>query len=173
MKHARLSMIAALLLSSSVVAQEKDPCTQFKWDVTHELAVMKQSPQPLVAAVHAGKVPQLELDKLYSLQLASQADVKFVAKPTKATPDDGAKAGLVRFRTAKAGRYRVSLTSAHWLDVLDGDKAIPSKDFQGQRGCERPRKIVEFELAAEHEFGLQFSGSADAQVIVAITTVTT
>ena len=172
MRHACLSIAAALILSGPVIAQDKDPCTQFKWDVTHELAVMKQSPQPLVAALRAGKVPQLELDKLYVLKLASQANVTFVTKPAKAAPDDGGQAGLARFRTTKAGRYRVSLTSAHWLDVLDGEKAIASRDFQGQRGCDRPRKIVEFELPAEHEFTLQFSGS-EAEVMAAITAVTT
>ena len=171
MRHA-LSIVAALILSGPAVAQDKDPCTQFKWDVTHELAVMKQSPQPLVAALRAGNVPQLELDKLYALKLASQASVTFVTKPAKAAPDDGAQAGLVRFRTTEAGRYRVSLTSAHWLDVLDGEKAVASRDFQGQRGCDRPRKIVEFELPAGHEFTLQFSGSTETEVVAAITAVT-
>ena len=172
MRHAYLPVIAAaLILSTSVRAEEKNPCTQFKWDVTRELTVMKQSPQPLAAASRSGAVPQLELEKPYAVKLANQADVKFAIEPAKSTSDEGAQAGLVSFRTAHAGRYRVSIASGHWLDVVDGGKAVASRDFRGQRGCERPRKIVEFELPAEHEFTLQFSGAAEAEVVVAITEV--
>lgn len=169
----RVTLLATLIVcSQSVLAQDQDPCAKFTWDVTQELAVMKQSPKPITAAVKTGSdVPQLSLGALYSLKLAKQDGVSFITKPAKPTLDDGAQAGLVKFHTANAGRYRVSITSGHWLDVLDGDKSVASKDFQGQRGCERPRKIVEFELPAAHDFALQFSGSTDAEVIVAVTAV--
>jgi hypothetical protein len=77
----------------------------------------------------------------------------------------------VRFRVEKAGRYRVSISSGHWIDIVDGTQLVSSRDFQGQRGCERPHKIVEYELPAGRNLTLQFSGSTDAQVIVAITAV--
>ena len=164
-----LATAAVILMAHTVVAAEPDPCTRFTWDVSSELAVMKQTPQPLTAALKPGDLPQLELGKLYDVQLATQSSVAFVVKPAKPTLDDGAQAGLARFHIAKAGRYRVSITSGHWIDVLDGLQMIKSRDFQGQRGCERPRKIVEYELPAAGEMTLQLSGSSAAKVILAIT----
>jgi len=133
---------------------------------------MTQTPQAVAAAVKPGAdVPQIEAEKLYEVKLADQSTVTFVAKPGKAALTDGTHAGLVRFRVEKAGRYRVSITSGHWIDIVDGTQLVSSRDFQGQRGCERPHKIVEYELPAGRNLTLQFSGSTDAQVIVAITAV--
>jgi molybdate transport system substrate-binding protein len=155
-------------------AADTDSCTRFSWDVARELAVMKQTPRAVAAAVKPGAdVPRIETEKLYEVKLAGQSTVTFVAKPGKPTLNDGTHAGLVRFRLEKAGRYRVSITSGHWIDIVDGTQLVSSKDFQGQRGCERPHKIVEYELPAGRELTLQFSGSTDAQVIVAITAVST
>lgn len=161
----------AILCCEAAHAADADPCSTFSWDVSHERAVMQQSPQMVNAAQKAEAMPLFELSKLYELKLAPQAGVAFQAKPAKPALEDGSQAGLVRFRTMKAGRYRVSITSGHWIDVVDGTQPVKSRDFQGQRGCERPHKIVEFELVAGHDYTLQFSGSTTAQVLVAITPV--
>jgi molybdate transport system substrate-binding protein len=151
---------------------DADPCTRFTWDVSRERAVMTQTPRAVAGAVRPGAdVPQIEPEKLYEVKLANQGTVTFVAKPGKAALTDGGHAGLVRFRVAKAGRYRISITSRHWIDVVDGTQLVSSRDFQGQRGCERPHKIVEYELPAGRDLTLQFSGSTDAHVTVAITGV--
>jgi molybdate transport system substrate-binding protein len=151
---------------------DADPCARFTWDVSRERAVMKQTPRVLAGAVRPGAdVPQIEPEKLYEVKLADQSTVTFVAKPGKTAVTDGAHAGLVRFRVEKAGRYRISISSGHWIDVVDGTQLVSSRDFRGQRGCERPHKIVEYELPASRDLTLQFSGSTDAQVIVAITAV--
>jgi hypothetical protein len=149
-----------------------DPCTRFTWDVSRELTVMQQTPRALAAAVKPGAdVPQIEAERLFEVKLALQSAVTFVAKPGKPTRVDGAHAGLVRFRVEKAGRYRVSISSGHWIDVVDGSRLMSSRDFQGQHRCQRPHKIVEFDLPADRDLTLQFSGSTDAQIIVAITAV--
>ena len=155
-------------------AADDDPCARFTWDVSHERAVMKQSPQAVTAGIKPGaELPQIEAEKLYDLKLAPQSGVTFAVKPAKPALDDGSQAGLARFRVAKAGHYRVSITSGHWIDVVDGNEFVTSRDFQGARGCERPHKIVEYELPAGRDLTLQFSGSTDAQVILSITAVTT
>ena len=133
---------------------------------------MKQTPQVITAAARPGPdVPQLNVGTLYSLKLTDQSQVTFAAGPAKLNGAPRAAAGLVRFRVKKAGRYRVSITSGHWVDVVDGTQLVPSVDFQGHVGCERPRKIVEFDLPAERMLTLQFSGSSDSEVIMAITPV--
>jgi hypothetical protein len=151
-------------------AADANACTQFKWDVSRELALMKQTPTAVAAAAKPGaQVPQLNVDTLYSLKLADQAHVTFAAVPAKASAALGAQAGLVQFRVKKAGRYRVSITSGHWVDVVDGVQLVKSVDYQGHVDCERPRKIVEFDLPAGRALVLQFSGSSDSEVIMAIT----
>jgi hypothetical protein len=169
---AAASMLMAI--SNASAADDADPCKRFTWDVTRELAVMKQAPQNIVVGLKPGAdVPQLDPDKLYSLKLAAQNTVTFAVKPAKPTLEDGAQAGLLRFRVPKAGHYRVSMTSGHWVDVIDGTQVMKSLDFQGQRGCERPRKIVEYELPAGRDLTLQLSGATDAEVLVAVTAAPT
>lgn len=165
---------ALIGMGEAISTADADPCTRFTWDVSRERAVMKQTPRAVVAAVKPGAdVPQIEPAKPYEVKLADQSAVTFVAKPGKAALADGAHAGLVRFRVARAGRYRVAISSKHWIDIVDGTMLVSSRDFQGQHGCERPHKIVEYELPAGRDLILQFSGSTDSQVIVAITAVST
>ena len=156
----------------ATAGEEGDGCAHFAWNVAHEVALMKQSPQSITAGAKPGKeAPQIQVDKLYDVKLVGQGTVTYAVKPAKPTLNDSAQGGLVRFRVDKAGLYRVSITSGHWVDVVDGAEFIKSKDFTGARGCERPRKIVEFELPAGRDLTLQFSGSTDQSVAVVITPV--
>jgi hypothetical protein len=165
-------MVGMALDAGALSAADADPCTRFTWDVSRELAVMQQTPRAVTAAVKPGtEVPQIESERLYEVKLALQNTVTFVAKPGKPTPVNGAYAALVRLRVEKAGRYRLSISSGHWIDIVEGTQLVHSGDFQGQHGCQRPHKIVEFELPAGHDLTVQFSGSPDAQVLVAITAV--
>jgi hypothetical protein len=59
------------------------------------------------------------------------------------------------------------------VDVVDGAQLVPSVDFQGHVGCERPSKIVEFDLPAQRTLTLQFSAATDSEVITAITAAAT
>lgn len=162
-----LTMFVAM---SAEAADETDPCATFKWDVSHERAVMKQTPRPLDAAAEASaSAPELAVNTLYEVKLTAQGDVLFLAIPGKTTPNDGAFAGLVRFRVPKSGLYRISVSTPHWIDVVNAGELIKSRDFQGQRGCERPHKIVEFELPADRDLSLQLSGSGKSKVLLAIT----
>jgi hypothetical protein len=167
-----------LILAASVagmapaLADETEGCSHFTWDVSHELAVMKQTPKPITAAIKPGSgTPLLQVDTLYEVKLAPQGSVTYSAKPAKPTLDDSAQGGLVRFHVEQSGLYRISITSGHWIDVIEGEQFVKSKDFQGSRGCARPHKIVAFDLPAHKELILQFSGSTDPTVTLAITPV--
>jgi hypothetical protein len=166
------AIILMALVSADANAAEADPCSHFKWDVSREVAVMRTTPQPITAAVRPGTdLPQLKVGILYTLTLAEQSAVTFAVQPAKSRSDPAARAGLVRFRVAAPGHYRISITSGHWLDVIDHAQLVDSLDFQGHTGCERPRKIVEYELPAGRDLTLQLSGSSDSPVVVAITAV--
>jgi hypothetical protein len=109
----------------------------------------------------------------YEVRLAKQSSVTFVAKPGKDTLNEDKHAGIVQFRVEKAGTYRVSITSGQLDRHRRRYPARKFEGFSGQRDCKRPQKIVEYELPAGRDLTLQFSGSADAQLIVAITAVST
>jgi hypothetical protein len=159
-------------LAAPAFADDADACSHFSWDVSHELTVMKQTATPVTAATRPGKqAPLIQIDALYELKLSPQTGVSYSVKPAKPTSNDGAQGGLVRFHVERAGVYRVSITSAHWIDVVDGEQLVKSKDFSGSHECARPHKIVEFELPANKDLVLQFSGSTDASVTTAITPV--
>ncbi len=183
---AACAVSASLSLLSSIPAHAQDApkkpaaedevampggCDSFTWDVTHELDVLGSPAKSITASTDGKKPAPLDLDQHYTVKLAPQDKVKFAVKPSKATPDADAHAGVVSFHTPKAGRYRVSLTTGHWLDLVDGKLIVVSSDFQGQRGCEKVHKIVQFELSGNKNFILQFSGRPEANLDVAITPV--
>jgi hypothetical protein len=168
-----LSMGCAALVTAAL-ADEADGCSHFSWDVSHELQVMKQAAASVTAATKPGtRAPLVQIDKLYELQLSPQSGVTYAVKPGKPTTSDSARGGLVRFHTGKGGLYRVSLASGHWIDVVDGEQLVKSKDFSGSHDCARLHKVVEFELPGDKDLVLQFSGSTDASVTAAITPVAT
>jgi hypothetical protein len=103
------------------------------------------------------------------LTLAAQSGVTLVANPGKTALEKGSYAGLVKFRVSQAGLYRVSIASSQWIEIIDGARLLKARAFQGHHGCNRPRKIVEYELPADHDLVLQISGSMESQVILAIT----
>lgn len=173
MNLAWVVMAALVTLGArSASAEEAQGCTHFAWDVSHELAVMRQTPQTLAAGTGLGpQTPGLQLDKLYELTLAAQSGVTYAVQPANTTPSDGARGGLVRFHIDTAGLYRISISSRHWIDVVERGGLVKSRDFLGAHDCDRPHKIVEFELPAGADLALQFSGSTESAVVVGITAV--
>ncbi|WP_273456958.1 hypothetical protein [Nevskia ramosa] len=169
MRLSCLSLLLACSFASSAFAG--DPCMDFKWNVSAEHALFAGEAKTLAVGASAAAAPLVEIGQLYQLALAEQPQVVFAAAPGKKMLADGASAGLVRFKSGAAGPYRVSLSRGIWIDVITGGEAIASSDFGGAPGCETPRKVVLYQLPANTELLLQFSGAADADVRVAITVV--
>ena len=164
----------SLMSAMPVFAQEDPPksgCESFTWDVSHELAVLEGPSKSLTASADAKKPVRIELDQRYTVKLMPLASVRFVAKPGKSTLESGEQAGMLSFHTQKAGRYRISLTTGHWFEVVDNGNFVVSREFQGQRGCEKVHKIVEFELSGNKDFVLQLSGATESSLSIAVTQV--
>ena len=163
-----------LMLAPSVLfAAENNTargCDAFTWNLSRELSLMAQ-PATSIDAARAGDPAAVVPDKHYLVHLAPQASVKFGLAPARSRNAENAYAGLVRFRVTQAGVYRITLTSKHWIDVVDGDHAIATRDFQGRPGCDRLHKVVEFELPEGRDLILQFSGDSADSVGLAITPV--
>jgi hypothetical protein len=185
MKTALFALSASLSLLSAVPAHAQDApkpaakaeemsgggCDSFIWDVSHELEVLGQPALSANAGIDGKKPVRLDLERHYKIKLVPQSAVKFSVKPSKPVADADAHAGVFSFHTPKAGRYRISISTGHWLDVLDGGLIVVSQDFQGQRGCEKVHKIVQYELSGNKDFVLQLSGDTQANLDVAITQV--
>jgi hypothetical protein len=112
--------------------------------------------------------PRLALDKHYALSLLAQDQLRFVVKPGRASKAASPRGGAFQFEVPVTGRYRVSITSRHWVDVVDGGTVIESADHFGP-GCDVLHKIVEFDLTAGRKLTLQLSGQDDAIIGLAIT----
>lgn len=136
-------------------------------EYAHELAVMRSTASAV--GVPAPTSPgRLDLDRRYAITLQEQEKLRFRAAPGRVTRIANARGGVFTFRTGAAGRYRVSLTSRHWVDLIDGDAVIESRRHFGP-GCALVHKIVEFDLPESREITLQLSGREDAIVGLAIT----
>jgi len=172
MKRSILHLLAlSLLLAPSIPFATETAatgCDAFTWNVSRELALMAQ-PATSIDTARGGRATLIETGKHYAMHLAPQADVNFALAPARSRNAQGAYAGLARFRVEHAGRYRISLTSRHWIDVVDGDHAIDTHDFQGRHGCDRLHKVVEFDLPQGRDLILQLSGDDAATADLAIT----
>ena len=162
---------AAILLAFTALparAQHTaEGCTTFTWNLAREFAALRSASIAVAAA--DGSTPTLEPGKHYSATLAPQETVSFRATPARARKIEKAMAGVFQLRSGKAGRYRIALSSRHWIDVLDGGKTIDSVAHEGRSGCDLLHKVVEFELPADRKLTLQLSGAEAKSVDVVIT----
>jgi hypothetical protein len=165
------SLIACmiLLVAASLSARADDVCTDFKWDVSKERSLFATAPTPLNAGTDAKTAPTVLPNKLYQIQLASQASVKFALEPGRKSRANSDHAGVATLKLPASGSYRISVDMPLWIDVVSNAALVTAKDFQGQHDCKSPHKIVEFELAADQILTLQLSGSAADSVRMTLT----
>jgi CxxC motif-containing protein (DUF1111 family) len=163
--------LAALALVLSATSAFAAKCDGFKWDISREKALFATEPVALSAKADAMRAPAVKPETLYALRLLPQEQVNLVAPPSKTSIADGASAGMVRFRVARSGTYRVALDLGFWVDVIADGKPIASTDFSGSPDCRAPRKVVMYALPADQDLVLQFSGAVEPQLRFAITAV--
>jgi hypothetical protein len=58
----------------------------------------------------------------------------------------GAHGGLFAFEVGAAGRYRLALGAAHWVEVVANGAAIPSVAHGHGPDCTPVRKFVDWDL---------------------------
>lgn len=165
-----LPFLSVLLLFGEIASA--DECAGFKWDVRKEQALFAGPSVALPAGKDLASAPVVGTDTLYQLQLLPQATVVFAMSPGKAVAPDGVFAGLASLKLAQPGHhYRVALDLPIWIDVVTNGKLAPAIDFQGQRGCDAPHKIVEFDLDGAKEVVLQLSGAGNPVIHLSVTKV--
>jgi hypothetical protein len=168
-RNACPSLLLALVLVTLSATGRAEDCADFKWDVTSERALFAAAATPLPAGTTPKSAPSVLLNHLYALKLMPQEQVTFSASPGKKTPSLGSHAGIVTFKLPASGSYRIAIDMPFWIDVVSDGALVAARDFEGQRGCSAPHKIVEFELAGTRPFFLQLSNAAPDSVRLSIT----
>lgn len=165
--RSRLLLAAALFLlgaSSVFAAEEPSGCDKFKWDITHERAVLTA---PDRTKVSSGNEFVTLPTSGFTLDLVAPSDAKLPTPPERATKD-GTFAGFTKVTAApQAGLYTISLSAAGWVDVVQDGHALKPNAFSGATDCDGIRKTMKYELAAK-PFVLQISGTKENAISVAI-----
>lgn len=160
----------AVLPTLASTAYADDGCDGFKWDVARERALFAGNAQPVTAGRDAGVEGELQTEHLYDFWLSPQSQVDLSVPLASKARVGNVFAGFAHVRIPEAGRYRISLDQAGWIDVVGAQGVIASGDFAGQRGCSAPHKVVQFELPAGRVL-LQFTGVGGVHLQVAVTHV--
>jgi hypothetical protein len=170
MTYVGLLMAITSLRGAAATGAAASGCDAFSWNVDHELAVMREPARKVLAQPDAGNpAAAITVGHHYEVTLRPQAEVNFAMPPARPARDPAPQGGSLGFVVETAGRYRISITSRHWIDVVAGGKVIDSIGHQGSAGCELLHKVVEFDLPAGMPLTLQLSGRAERELGLAIT----
>jgi hypothetical protein len=139
-------IVLALAVSTPAFAQEPVGCDKFKWPLDKERATLTGTDLPKVASGNHVKWP---IPFGMSVALLPFAEVKLPMPPERPPESPTSFFGFVEvLAPAKAGTYKITLSSEGWIDVAQDGKAVESTAFSGALGCNGIRKSVKFDLAA-------------------------
>ncbi len=172
MRLLKTAMVLGVLVVMPPLTQAAEPamvagCTGFRFNLDHELKLFSAEPEKIEAA-SGPEAKMLEPDTLYVASLDNQSAVRFVVAPDKVTVAEGSYAGLFQVSTGRAGRMRVTLDEAAWIDVIDKGRALTSIQHTGSHDCKLLRKSVEFAVEPGSKPVIQISGSTDKEIRLAI-----
>ena len=165
MTVARWILAAALTATAcgQAAADEPSGCGAFRWPVDRERAALVRPDKP--ALTNGGA---LAYDVAMTLKLAPFSEAGLPKAPERAPRSQQSHAGHFTLATpAKPGRYKVTMASEAWIDVLDGDSYLRPAAFTGAVSCEGARKSVKFDLP-ERPLAIQFSGVRDSEISVIV-----
>jgi hypothetical protein len=147
------SVICAMVLPA--LAQEPVGCDKFRWPLDKERATLTGTDLPKVASGSELKWP-LPFATMVTLVPLVEAKLPIVPERTPRSQD--IFGGSIQIAApVKAGTYRITLSAAGWIDVVQDGHRVRSTAATGAVGCEGVRKSVKFELAAS-SFTVQLSG---------------
>ncbi len=172
--------IPALLLAlASAGASADDACSGFFWDMKDELAAMATTASGLAANTNIQQAgAPLQLGKHYVVTLAPETQVAFIVPPGRPAKDTAPQGGILYFDVRKSGRYRFSLDTGHWLDVIDSGekildgstaKVLESVGHDSAEGCAAIHKVVAFDLEVGTTYRVHLSGRAAPRVNLVVT----
>jgi hypothetical protein len=153
----RLLLITLVLCAGALPALAQEPvgCDKFKWPLEKERATLTGTDMPKVAS---GSRIGWPLPFATLVTLVPLADAKLPMPPERTPKASDNFAGFIQAPApAKAATYKITLSSAGWIDVVQDGRRVPSITSTGVTGCAGVRKSVKFDLAAT-PFTVQLSG---------------
>jgi hypothetical protein len=161
-----ITAVVACLIAWPALAQEPVGCDKFKWPLDKERATLNGTDLPRVAS---GDRVTWPIPWATSVALVPLADAKLPTPPERAPKASDTFAGFLQIAApAHAGTYKITLSAAAWIDVVQNGGAVKSSAFSGALGCEGIRKSVKFDLAAA-PFTLELS-AVEANAIKIVVT---
>jgi hypothetical protein len=158
-----LSAVALAAAPGLAQAQEGSGCGGFRWPLEPERAALIRSDKPSLANGGA-----LALNIAMTLELQPLAGAGLPKAPERAPKSAQAFAGHFALAApAKAGVYKITISSPGWIDVIDGGDYLHPKAFTGATGCDGARKSVKFDLPSR-PLALQFSGVESDRISVIV-----
>jgi hypothetical protein len=158
-----LVAVALIAVPGLAQAQEGSGCNGFKWPLDQERAALVR---PDKASLPNGGA--LAYDVAMTLALLPLSAAGLPKAPERAPKSPTAFAGHFTLAApAKAGAYRITISSEGWVDVLDGGAYLHPIAFTGAMGCDGARKSVKFDLPAR-PLAIQFSGVPRDQISVIV-----
>ena len=164
MTFARWLVAVALIAAPGLAqAQEGSGCDGFRWPLDRERAALTRADK--ASLPNGGSLPY---DVAMTLALQPLSAAGLPKPPERAPKSPSAFAGhFVLAAPAKAGGYKITISSEGWVDVLDGGAYLHPIAFTGAKECEGARKSVKFDLPAR-PLALQFSGVPKDQISVIV-----
>ena len=158
-----LIAIALIATPGLAHAQEGSGCSGFRWPLDHERAALTRVDKPSVPNGGA-----LAYDAATTLKLQPLSAAGLPKAPERPPRSTNSFAGHFTLAApAKPGVYRVTISSAAWIDILDGGAYLHPRAFTGAKDCDGARKSVKFELPSR-PLALQFSGVPRDQISVIV-----
>jgi hypothetical protein len=143
------------MMALPALAQEPVGCDKFRWSLDKERATLTGTDLPKVASGSEVKWP---LPFATIVALVPLLDAKLPIAPERLPKSQDTFGGSIQIAApVKAGTYRITLSSAGWIDVVQDGHRVKSTAATGAIGCEGIRKSVKFELTAS-PFTVQLSG---------------
>lgn len=165
-----LLALAAAQPDPAVPAQAQATCPATPAALPAELAGWS-APRPLAAATRSERLGTalLLLGQAVDLSLSPTPDVAYALRPER-PGGSVSHGGMAQFRVETAGVYRVAISTAAWLDVLDSGKSLTSVAHGQGPVCSGIRKMVDFRLEPG-SYVLQIVGNGAPAVRVMVTRV--
>jgi hypothetical protein len=159
-----LFIAATLTVAAPALAQEPVGCGKLKWPLERERALLA-SPTPM----RSGATMPQAVGTAVSITLVPDADAKLPAPPSRPPKAAGRYAGFINAAAVpNAGTYRVTLSAAAWIDVVQNVHTLQSAAFSGASGCAGIAKSVKFELVAA-PFTVELSGASATALTFVVT----
>ena len=147
------------------MAQEPVGCDKFKWPLDKERATLNGTDLPKVAS---GDRVTWPIPWATSLALVPFDNAKLPAPPERAPKSSRHIRWLHSTRgAARAATYKITVSDAAWIDVVQNGQSVKSSAFSGATGCDGVRKSVKFALTAA-PFTIELSSVAASVIKIAV-----